>query len=343
MKYQKIISLDLVHGYFASGEATPFRFEPTQDCEKLLRRFSLRLRATGRDFIIVKDIHDIREPLTLEDYFFDIALYPGDDHLPIYSDLDIDFRERRVYYLENSTPGKGQDINKNLTMVDHGTDKTFEAVRVILKPKKFMFSIDAAPGDTIRLADKKNRTVKEWDIEDSQGATTLYADVSRKPSGIFRVERNNTAAACYYADDHLYKEKPVVILGIHLSLADLKENENYASREYEVNIANRSIYWRYHVFVKSDGRKLGNLRIDNNNQKLLPGITFKGETIDEERKEMVFVSSKPIPMSERGYVDIELNEKETKGRPLIPNLPNPDISAVKYKDGKWFSDIFVYI
>jgi len=34
---------------------------------------------------------------------------------------------------------------------------------------------------------------------------------------------------------------------------------------------------------------------------------------------------------------------ECPGRPLIPNMPNPGISAVKYKDGKWFSDIFVYI
>ena len=65
--------------------------------------------------------------------------------------------------------------------------------------------------------------------------------------------------------------------------------------------------------------------------------------VDEKKREIVFLSDKPIPMTEKGYLDIELNEAQGSGHPLIANLPNPGLSSVKYKENKWISDIFVYI
>ncbi len=308
MNYYQLLSVNLFHRYFSSGKGEPFRFEPTPDCEKRLRRFSQLMRMSGYGFRVLKDLDKIQEPLTDEDYFFDIAIFPTDPYFSIFSDLEIDYKSGQVYYLGNTgEPGSLESTSIPLTLVERGSGdpgQVFAGVPVRLQPKKFPVTVDASSGDTVRLLDKKNKTVKEWSIEEKGGNVSLYADVSREPGGVFLVEKNGAIVSRCYADDHCFKTKPPIILGIGLSLNDVKVNDNYSLREYEIRVGNRSAYWQYRVFARSSQRKLESLQIENKNQKLLPGVTFSSVSMDQEKREVVFLSDKPIPMFEYPYMDI---------------------------------------
>jgi hypothetical protein len=323
------------------------RFEPTDDCREQLRRSGQFFYPMPNGFLIFKDTSKIKENQSNngESCFFDIAVYPADGLFGNYSNLEIDYRQGRVYYIGNtlkSSADKSKD--KKLTLADREGGQEVEAVPVLLEPKQFVILLDeAAPGDTFKLLDKSNAVVKEQQIKDKTDGAALYADVKGKSAGIYYLERNGKITAYFYADDSLYNTKPAFIIGIEAVSPGDKEEENTTVQNYDIRAASRAVSWEYHVIARANGRKLKNLEIRNNNEKLLPGVSFEQVRIDEERKEAVFVSNKPLPLTEKAYQSIELIEKGNNGTPLVPHLANAGISSLHVKEGKWVSQIYVYI
>ena len=342
MSYQKWISVSLEHGYFADRRCPPLRFEPTDDCREQMRRGRQFFFPMPNGFFIFKETDKINEnqPGNEESCFFDIAVYSQDGLFGNYSNLEIDYRKGKVYYIGNTlktSPDKSKE--KRITLADSESGKEVEAVPVFLEPKQFVISLDnAAPGDIFRLLDKNNAAVEEQRIKDKTSGASLYADVGGKSAGIYSLERNNKITAYFYADDLMYQTKPAFIIGI-----DAVGKEKIAVQKYNIRIANRVVSWQYHVIGRINGRKLKDLEIRNNNEKLLPGVLFEQVRIDEESKEAIFVSNKPVPISERPYQSIELIEKGNNGTPLVPHLANADIASLHVKEGKWVSQIYVYI
>ena len=347
MSYQKWISVKLGHSYFADGRCPSMRFEPTDDCREQMRRSRQFFFPTPNGFFIFQDTTKIKENQSgnAESCFFDIAVYPTDTLFANYSNLEIDYRQGRVYYIGNtlkSSTDKSKD--KKLTLTDREAGQEKEAVPVILEPKQFVISLqEAAPGDTFKLLDKSNAVVKEQQVKDNTDGSALYADVKGKSAGLYSLERNNEITTCFYADDSLYNTKPAIIIGIEAVFPGDKEEQSTTVQSYDIRAASRAISWEYHVIARANGRKLKNLEIKNNNEKLLPGVSFEQVRIDEERQEAVFVSNKTVPLSERAYQSIELIEKGNNGTPLVPHLANAGISSLHVKEGKWVSQIYVYI
>ncbi len=342
MNYQKWISVNLEHNYFADHRCPPMRFEPTGDCGEQMRRRGQFFYPTANGFFIFQDTDKIKEsqPGTAEPCFFDIAAYSTDPLLGNYSNLEIDYRRGSVYYvaapLKNS---EDKSKEKRLTLSDRDGNIQIEAVPVLLKPKQFVISPEnAAAGDTFRLLDRNDTVVKEQQVKDTTAGFSFYADVGGRSAGLYRLEKNGTTASYFYADDTSNNTKPAFIIGIEANWTG-----ETAVQAYNIHIAPRTVSWQYHVIARANGRKLTNLEITNNNEKLLPGISFEQVRVNEESREVVFVSNTPVPMSERAYQAIELSEKGNNGTPLIPHLPNADISTLHVIEGKWVSQIYVYI
>lgn len=335
------------HSYFADGRCPSMRFEPTDDCREQMQRSGQFFYPIPNGFFIFQDTDKVKEDQSsdAESCFFDIAGYPVDALFANYSNLEIDYRQGRVYYIGNTLKSSADESkDKKLTLTDGKGEQEVEAVPVFLEPKQFVILLDeAAPGDTFKLLDKSNAVVKEQQVKDNTDGAALYADVKGKSAGIYYLERNNEISACFYADDSLYHTKPAFIIGIEAVFPRDKEEGNTMAQNYDIRAASRAISWEYHVIARLNGRKLKNLEIRNNNEKLLPGISFEQVRIDEERKEAVFVSSKTVPLSEKAYQSIELIEKGNNGTPLVPHLPNAGISSLHVKEGKWVSQIYVYI
>ncbi|MCP5049029.1 MAG: hypothetical protein GY940_17800 [bacterium] len=344
MKYIKYLSLHLTHDYFANSSGNVPRFVPTEDCQKQIRRNSLLFRTQPNGFTILADSDQAPDQPEGAGTFFDIAVYWPDPLFASYSNLDIDYRAGNIYYIGNSIDGGDfQQGGKRISLTDRRSAETFQAVPVRIQPKAFVFPVQAATGDSFVLKDKTNRIVRQWDIEGEEVPEALYADVKRGPAGIFILEKNGNVIQYFYADDTLYKEKPVFIIGIGPLSIDVNEAGKSRPPEYQIRIAARSVFWFYYVYATLNGRKLANLRVENNNPKLLEGITFDRQPIDEQYKRVIFTSGSPIPLMEKAYKSIQLTEEGNSRTPLIPNLPNADMSSLRNKDGKWYSEIFVYI
>jgi hypothetical protein len=347
MSYQKWISVNIRHDYFADGRCPSLLFEPTNDCREQMRRGRQFFYPMPYGFFIFRDTAKIveKQSSTAASCFFDIAVYSADPLFGNYSNLEIDYRQGRVYYIGNTLKtSTGQTKEKVLTLTDRQEGKEVEAVPILLKPKQFVIPLDnAAAGDTVKLLDKNNAVVEELQVKDKNNSTSLYADVSRESAGIYSLEINNRVTAYFYADDHLYNRKPALIIAVEADSPGSGDKDNTAVLKYDVRAVGRNVSWQYHVIGRENHRKLNQLEIRNSNEKLLPGIVFPQVRIDEERKEAVFVSSQPIPLTERPYQSIELIEKGSSGTALIPHLPNADISSLHVKEGKWVSQIYVYI
>jgi hypothetical protein len=298
-------------------------------------------------FFIFKDAAQIKKDQSGsgETGFFDIAVYSRDGLFGNYSNLEIDYRKGAIYYVGNTLKsGADKNKEKRITLTDREGGKEVEAVPVLLEPKQFVISLDnAVPGDTFRLLDKGNTVVEEQQVKDKTSGASLYVDVKGKSAGIYRLEKNNQITAYFYADDMLYNKKPALIIGIEAVIPVGAGKEKSDVQTYDIRIASRAVYWQYHVVGRTNGRKLSNLEIRNNNEKLLPGVKFEPVRIDEESKEAVFVSNKPVPIWEKAIQSIELIEKGNNGTPLVPHLANADISSLHVKEGKWESRIYVYI
>ncbi len=336
MSYHKWISVNLEHRYFADHRCPPVRFEPTEECRKQMRLGRLFFYPGNDGFQVFKDNRKIHEHLTPSTgkCFFDIAVYSIDGLLGNYSNLDIDYRGGRVYYIGGPLqPPPGENKPHRLTLSDGEGKEEIEAVPVLLRPGQCVIPLEeASPGDIFELVNRNNMVVKEKQVTAQTTELSLYLDTAGKRGGLYRLERNGRAAAYVYADDALYRSRPDFIIGL----------ENRA-RQYHLRIAGRAVPWQYHVVARANGRKLKNLGIRNNNEKLLPGVSFERTHIDEPNKEVVFLSNKPLPLFEKGIQSIELIENGNNGAPLVPHLPNAGIASLHVKEGRWVAQIYVYI
>ncbi|MCP5108601.1 MAG: hypothetical protein GY950_34770 [bacterium] len=340
MSYQKWISVNLEHAFFADLRCPLLKLELTDDCREQMRRRGQFFYPMPNGFFIFQDTSKIKDDQNGSETscFFDIAVYPEDGLFGNYSNLELDYRRGAVYYIGNSLK-TGPDNGKRLTLTDRASGGEIEGVPVLIKPEQFVISLaEAASGDTFRLLDRSNAVVKEQQVKEKNGGAGLYADVSGRSAGLYSLEKNGAVTAYFYADDSLYNKKPAFIIGI-----EAVWKKDAAMQTYDIRIANRVVSWEYHVFARANGRKLKNLEIKNNNEKLLPGVSFEQVRLDEERKEAVFVSNTDVPIAEKAYQSIELIEKGNNGTPLVPHMPNAGISTLHVKEGKWVSQMYVYI
>ncbi|HLP59250.1 MAG TPA: hypothetical protein VK186_10490 [Candidatus Deferrimicrobium sp.] len=335
MNYEKYISVTLEHSYFADGKCPSLWFEPTEDCSIQMNRHKLLFYHLPQGFIILTDTDNLikKQAAALESLLFDTAVYSQDRFFGNYSNLEIDYRQGRVYYVGTALKTGPASPGKRITLSVPGIGREIEAVPVQLKPKQFVISLEnAAPGDTFKLLDRNNTMLCNHHINETGRGTLFYVDAVNKPPGLYSLQKNDTITGYFYLDDLLCRTKPAFIIGIDAT-----------SPNYHLRIANRAVTWQYHVIARSNGRKLKNLEILNNNEKQLPGISFPLVRLDETLNEAIFESNMPIPVSEKAYQSIELIEKDSSGTPLIPHLANAGISTLHVKEGKWVARIYVHI
>lgn len=360
MKLKKWISVQMEHDYFATGRCHCLRTVPTQACEKRMRRDSLLFYKLPGGYIIFKNDDAQQSAPPADPGTIDIAVY-GEPLLSSFSNLDIDARNRKTYYIGNfNIPGTGEDSSgsgngrKRITLLDRGGGNQWVAVAARLTPKRFAITFEEPPGNkTIQLVNRENKVVKTWSGAETASSTSLALDLGAAPPGLYTLLKNREVINRFYCDDQLHAnhETPVFISGIQPPPEQSEQSgqsqqggaEEGTARHYDIRIHGRPVTWKYHIIARANGRKLNNLQVKNNNPKALPGIAFEKIPMESDEKQLTFISSKPIPISQKAYQSVQLIDKGSNGTPLIPHLPNADLASLHKKEGKWESWIYVYI
>ncbi len=339
MTYIPYLTLTLFHRYFATRIAPAIRFIPTQDCQNLMTLYSQLFRSTPNSIVFLAET-------PFANSFFDIAVYADDPLFTTYSNLDNDYARRQIYYISNLNPAPADSLQPLTMQQQNSANMTsFAAIPIQLQPKQFDCQVLAAQNDVLTLKDKTNTPIKQWRIQDTQGTSQLSVDVRHQTGGLLVLEKNGTPTAYYYADDQLCREKPVFIAGIQLP----PSNDSTATpSQFAITIASRPVFWYYHVCNKFNKRNPQDLLILINNPQLLesvPNLTFTplSPAYPDPKDSRLFAAAVPIPLSEKSYEAIELTDTKADGAVLIPHLPNPALSSLHLKEGRWLAEIFVYV
>ncbi len=360
MKYKELLSVTLTHIYFPNGNGRTFRFEPTEGCARQMRRFSLMYRATPDGFKVVYPCRQGSQDLPArpidEEIRFDYAIYTTDPHLLNYSNLPFTSPAQNIYHFSNLNQQTNPSDASSLSLSANGSEQVSENDLASSRPNVFSEPYENVGGALENEAGNVMENCLEF--KDNK----VFINLHHKPSGLYTLKENGDPERRFYVDNALFNSHPFGIVNLHVAQGVIEEYQFVNSgqignteeklpipgRDYTIEIDARTTLWRYHVVRKfSKDHDLDKLNIKNEANASSPlkamGVKFeKYEGEDVGENEAVFISNKPIPSSEKGYSTIVL----TKGMekiPLIPNLPNPDVTAVSVEEGETYSDIFVYI
>ncbi len=339
MKYLKRLTVNLRHLYFYVGGASVLGFAPTKESKRRMLQESIFFRETEQGFMVMEQENSSRSRSKDGEIVLNITAYGLDDFLPHYSNLDINTTKKQLYYLSNVKRTLKASEKRPLTITDSDTKEICQAVPVESKPEKFPIILSNQSEGTLNLVDHKGEQVRQWVLAGQGNDLNLHAAVSIQVPGYYELKKNDTIVARYYVDDQVHADCPVFIVGFNLTLK-AGDTETAVPLNYNIQIGNRSVFWRYLVYMSPNGRKPENIVIENTNKKLT-GIQFNDKLIDEGGDRVVFTSNEPIPLTQAGYTGIQLKDNPNGGSPLVPHLANGDMRTVKYNNGQWLSDIFV--
>jgi hypothetical protein len=285
MKYQKTISVDLEHKYYVKTPFREFRFELVPlSTDRKRTRPPLTLRPQGSGFVILNDIHNQKQ--SRETKLIHIAAFPFNPLFSSYSNLDIDYKQGRIYFVGNTLSTTPQTVRvEQIALQDQGSNETFAATEITVDPQEIMVPVHGALLD---FSGFKGRLP----------AFIMALKLDKKPPGESR---------------------------------------------FMVGIAGRTIPWYYHFYGRSNNRELTDLLIKTTNNDLLSNIGFERQSADQNQREAVFCSTRPIALREKGYREIELYENKASNIPLIPHLPNAGVSSLHYREDQWLAQIVVNI
>ncbi len=362
MKYKELLSVALTHTYFPKGNGQTFRFEPTESCARQMRRFSLMHREIPDGFLVVLPCERGGRDLPVrpidEEIRFDYAIYSADPYVLNFSNLSLVSPSQNIYHFSNLNQKGAPGENSLLTLCADGAESAGERDLAGSRPEEFSEAYTDDAGG-VSLEDEKGNIMEN--CLEFKG-NRLFFTLGHKPPGLYILKKNGESKRRWFVDNDLFNKHPFGIVNLHVApgvigdyqfvdsrqIGNKREKFAVPGRKYSIKIDARSTRWRYHVTPRfSKDHDLDNLKIKNEANASSPlkalGVVFeryKGEDVGEN--EAVFISNKPIPSREKGYPSLVLYEGEEEIL-LIPNLPNPDVSAVSVEEGEAHSDIFVYV
>lgn len=307
MKYGSLVNVNFRHSYFFKESNNIVVFNPTKKCEKMLKQFSLMFRANLYGFNIIYPSSQTEDflPVTSidEKVVFDFIIASKDPYLMSYSDLPFIKPLKEIIHFSNA--GKSSKNNSlSLSIAGKGSESGIKAKQM---------AMDTILSQDEVACDKKPFAIISLHVSDDVLKTYRFVD----PKQIGNADKK-------------YKVEP---------------------KTYQINVGARSTYWRYHVIPKyNTGIDLKKLKIKNDNngsaQKIEKEIEFKISKGNIKThfgdNRSVFISKKPILFREKGYKHLVLCNGD-EDMPIIPHLPNPDVTQVVCEDGECYSDVIVYI
>ena len=366
MKYHKRFSLHFNHRYFNNESDTPeelLRFEPILPMETPKPSGKLFLRKEACGFAILDRVEEKgfdesnqNQSSSLSSQsspsspvqFIDTAIYPNDTHFHSFSNLDINYKNGEVFYIGNHPETQAQTgEEKQILLTDLNSNTQFTSIKIWLRSKQCIFPIESGSWKQYTLKDRTGFIIKTWHYADNEKAVQLSIDLSQWSAGLYYLQKDEDIIHWFYVSDALMnkEERPAIIAGIGLESIDTGEEASKSPvvGNFTVEIFSRTVFWHFHVLVRSNHRDLSQLAIVNKNKKQLKDIQFNQEQINEMLKEVVFTGNTAIPLSEEGFKDLELVETPTPNVPLIPHLPNADITSLHMENNQWISKIYVNI
>lgn len=348
MAYKKLFSIRLTHRYFELGKKGPFAIEPSEDCLKLMRRFSLLFRYSQHGFSVYYKLEEENSELPWQPIdevcVFTFFIYSEDPYLFNYSSLPFFKPGQRLLYFTNLEK-KGRK-GKTLSLVASSTPFVDVDDLVALQRKKFSRNLTKKP----EITELRNEAGADFSNCLSLEGEELKVDLSGKTPGLFTLQTAADNKYRFYADNSLRRRVPVGVIRLHVSKEVsakyrfvnaklLKKQEPVFLMEpksYHIQITERSTFWRYYL-VSGPDRNIDPEKLVIRNEGKDLSISFLKSAnpfvLDSGEEAVVFTSSDPIPLREKAYTNLELNVvDELQEQSLIYHLPNPEVSEISFMD-----------
>lgn len=336
--FNKLMSIDLMHEFYANGICNDLIITPSPSSQTILRNYGILFKSATKGAVLLYESPDesgtaklpIDKKLKLT-FFFNSC----NSFFTNFTQLDFSNEPGSLYYFNNLSPAiSGQ----NHTIVDSGLTAPIPLItkdlKVIKKSGlvKYILLTDLAGLNTkllfppeqddfvIKLSETGAGpyTIKQYDNTDSQVGTSFH----------------------FYYNNELKGQIPFAVFELHIDKTyDVSNPINLVFK-----FKSRETFWRYKILKNKAGTPLSTddftsttLSVDHEPDNPADKIDFQNPS---GTNPIIIKSVGKIKLRETGYDKIRLYKNSNI---LNSNLPNPSAKKIEHEGTDWYSDIYVYV
>lgn len=359
IKYEHIITLNLLHGYFKDGLCRDFAVFPTAGTSALLSQLGWVARPTANGLAIYASVEPGTAPPVLMSpvsgrsaklVFFLVSLKPNFFNYTKLPDLAV---RNEVLYFTNL---RDDQVGGNKLLGDQVANQAIgDGIRLISN-RTLIYTFNAPVSSVIlTLTDAFGRPYpfegQQFDLSEPISQVSINLDkIEPFPSGRYRITDNHGGQLDFYFEPQLFGKQAFAIIELYSDTNDftdpaadlvpadyrfLNGNEITGKGHYAIQFETAEINWQY-IFRKKPENAGNGIALAN--LTLASAIAFPAAPTMVDGN-AVFRSTNPVPLSEERQ-PVELNHNGAK----ILDLPNPGQGHQLQEDAvSKYYDINIYV
>ncbi|MDX1908556.1 MAG: hypothetical protein SF053_16080 [Bacteroidia bacterium] len=365
IRIKKLLSIQMLHGYFADRVWRRLRIVPVGDTERILSNYGMSFKqVTSQAFSGLMVFYHPEKTLSLmqmgvaADCRLSFMILVDDQYYLNYSQLPfLDAGE--VHHFSNLTTHTTKDKKK--TWLHAGPVMGTPVQTVSVRPRTFdqVFSQDVRPQD-IKLTTPRGEELRPAFLSADEAQRRHTLSLAHLPDGPYTLSGGGVSASLYSLEP-----TPRQCLGLVDIYLDpgvpagqrLFDGKALTERDFSIEAETRSTYWRYYIIDKRDAQ-YADFEVSVKNK---PSVSFSSPREIRLRSPMpsqegtpalCITSTEPIPLGEQIQDAYELRmKKPSKGKSAVASIrlpvPAPENLKADKPEGKGemtlFSDLYVYV
>jgi hypothetical protein len=353
--FRKLFSLALNHAYFNNGIAAGITIRPDRPTASLIRENRLIFRSKNSEIFVAAAVKQAEGSGNDEKKYLMTRELPrssilrflieiNDPLVMMISRLPANLVSENILLFSNKNGSASSD-----SLLLHPESGIEDDMRIPLqKNSVFRFSRPANTEKGTALIQSENGLIhKKLTAQSEDGKLEFIFDLSGWPPGVYRLWSEGESKERFYwpGTERMQGLLGVIEIDVSTSIPDshrlFYDNQELKDPHFVIRFENRETIWRYHLTSRSE-MSLENSTIESGEYpfSLKTGDNGNGKT-------RIFESDQPIPLLENGIKGIRLKKDENgTERLLMDNMPGASsdfIEPDRINEGKYYSDIYIYI
>lgn len=336
-RFIHIATLQFKHEYFEDGLFRPLKISPTATTQARLSALGMFFKPfAGGAHIFISQQQQLvaseeKEPLRFE-------LQCSDPLYMNYTELEEFNPLQEALFFDNLGA-----VNEDGSLVYRLLNDSFQSAPKILRKQSGIIALATFEEDAFYTFSRGKGDVIPLDAIEQSDPTVnafIFYDV---PEGIVRVYKNDEFMDLFYYQPSGLLYKPLGMLALYPSILLNQYKEHMNTVTYAIDFKVRKTHWKYFI-IQSRTPYLENLiikqnEVEGNFQRLMAG-----------EDTTVFISKKPIALSEKPKGSFQLMQKEnpeSEEDKTIISLPHASPQQLHTRDDAsfkaYFSHQYIYI
>jgi hypothetical protein len=270
ISYQELFSLQCLHSYFSDGICHALSLWPTDECERLLRRYRLLYRPSRGGGTIYRGVQAGLEPLRdfAETTPFSFLLVCTDPLLGIYTDIDVSQAAPatdRVHYFSNRDSNQAHIDGQRVQLL-HASGKPLQQPPLTLIPSQYTYRFDApVRSATLQVLSDPLLSKLVWQQQTpAQQVSAWPIDLRGQLCGRYQLYVDGAVPQdCYLHDGRnarlwgmaeIFAGGRALAKHIPSDCQIVDASGQILPRKFVIAFAARATMWRYYIFDPSQQR-----------------------------------------------------------------------------------------